>query len=121
MAERDETAGGGPGDRPEDPRTAVVAVGGRVRPGDVPGLCARLRALLDDPAVGAVVCDVGGLVPDAVALEALARLPLAARRRGRRVALRNAGPDLRALLAVTGLADVVPVEVEPDGGRPGGG
>src|SRR5690606_18338612 len=73
VAERDETAGGGPSDRPEDPRTAVVAVGGRVRPGDVPGLCARLRALLDDPAVGAVVCDVGGLVPDAVALEALAR------------------------------------------------
>ena len=38
-----------------------------------------------------------------------------------RLRVRNAGPDLRALLAVTGLADVVPVEVEPDGGRPGGG
>ena len=120
MAGRDETAGDGPGDRPAAPRTAVVAVGGRVRPGDVPWLCARLRALLDDPTVDAVVCDVATLVPDAVALEALARLQLAARRRSRRVALRNAGPDLRALLTVTGLADVVPVEDAPDEARPGG-
>lgn len=122
MAGRDETGGSGRGDRPAAPRTVVVAVGGRIRPGDVPLLCARLREVLDDPAVEGVVCDVGGLRrPDVVALEALARLQLAARRRGRRVALRNVGADLRALLAVTGLADLVPVEGEAGVDGPGGG
>jgi hypothetical protein len=51
---------------------------------------------------------VGGVDPDAVTVEALARLQLAARRHGCRVRLRNASPGLRDLVAFMGLRDVLP-------------
>ena len=55
-----------------------------------------------------VVCEVGpGVEPDAVTLDAVARLQLAARRRGRRVYLRHVPRELAELLAFTGLAEVV--------------
>lgn len=57
-----------------------------------------------------VVCDVARLTrPDAVVVDGLARLQLAARRSGSRVVLRGASPHLHSLLALTGLTDVVPV------------
>ena len=56
-----------------------------------------------------VVCDVGTLDrPDLDAIDAVARLALAARRLGCRVRLENASPALRDLLALVGLADVIP-------------
>ena len=88
---------------------AVLVVGGRVGPGDVAGLCARLHAALEDERVEVVVCDVGAVVrPDAATIHALARLQLTARRRGARIRLARASPELRELLAFAGLADVVP-------------
>jgi ABC-type transporter Mla MlaB component len=54
-----------------------------------------------------VVCDVAGVEPDAVAVEALARLQLGARRHGRRVQLRGASPELCALIELLGLTEVL--------------
>lgn len=45
--------------------------------------------------------------PDAVALDALARLQLTARRFGVTIRLQNAGPDLARLIECAGLADVL--------------
>ena len=74
--------------------------------------------LLDDAARW-VVCDVGGLVADAVAVDVLARLQLTARRRGLDVGLRNASDELLELIALIGLCDVLPVcaasRIEPGG------
>ena len=94
------------------PRTTIVVVSGAIAPEDVPGLCARARALLEGTAPGdAVVWDVGALAtPDAAAVDALARLQLLARHLGRRGRLRGASPDLIGLLELSGLADAVPVD-----------
>jgi ABC-type transporter Mla MlaB component len=92
-------------------RTVVFVVDGPLAPADVPGLCRRVRVLLDRPGVARVVCDVGALVvPDGVAVDALARLQLAARRRGCRVALRHAPTELLDLLELAGLTEIVPLE-----------
>ena len=48
-----------------------------------------------------------GVGVDAVTVDALARLQLAAQRRGCRVRLRNASAELRELVAFMGLADVL--------------
>ena len=50
--------------------------------------------------------------PDLALVESLARMQLRARRRGERVRLRNVSDDLRGLLELVGLADVLAVEAE---------
>jgi hypothetical protein len=62
------------------------------------------------PKPSTIVVDVGGLAADALTVDALARLPLAARRVGREVRLRHAAHDLCELLAFTGLDGVLRVE-----------
>jgi anti-anti-sigma regulatory factor len=102
----------------EEAQTAMV-IGGRISPADVPGLCERLGSVLRTGDTGDVVCDVGGIVDaDALTVDALARLQLAAQRSGRRVRLRNASPALRELLALVGLCDVVRLSAE-SGLQPG--
>src|SRR3954453_20152010 len=64
-----------------------------------------------EPSAGALVLDVGGLAtPDLATVGALARLQLLAKRRGERVRLRQAAPELVELIAFAGLADVLPCE-----------
>jgi len=53
------------------------------------------------------LCDVCGVAADAVTVDALARLQLAARRHGCQVRLRGASDELRDLVAFMGLQDVV--------------
>lgn len=67
--------------------------------------------MLEGVAPGAAVeCDVGAIgTPDRVALDALARLQLVARRLGHQVQLRDASPQLRELLRRAGLCDAVPL------------
>jgi ABC-type transporter Mla MlaB component len=89
------------------PRTVTFAVRGPIAPEDLPGLCERVCVLLEG-AAGEVVCDVHGVEPDAVAVDALARLQLAACRRGCRVRLRGASAELRELVELMGLSDVLP-------------
>ena len=50
--------------------------------------------------------------PDLALVESLARVQLRARRRGERVRLRNVSDDLRGLLELVGLTDVLAVEAE---------
>ena len=61
---------------------------------DLPGLTERVCALLRGSGAALALCDVTGVEPDAVTVDALARLQLAASRLGCRVMLRNASPGL---------------------------
>lgn len=65
-----------------------------------------------------VVLDVSWLAdPDCRTVEALARLQLAARRRGRRIVLQGPCTELRELLELCGLAEVLPCADAATGSR----
>ena len=91
-----------------EPRTLAFAIRGPIRRADLPGLCARVCALLERSAAEVAFCDVAGIDPDLVTVDALARLQLGARRQGCVVRLRNASPELRELVAFMGLTAVLP-------------
>ena len=74
---------------------------------DLPGLYARVCALLAEAAGGVLLCDISEVAIDAVAVEALARLQLGARRHGARVRIKNAPDELGELLEFFGLAGVL--------------
>ena len=57
-----------------------------------------------------LVCDVRALASDALAIDALARLQLAARRIGLEIKVRNASAELRGLVELVGLTEVLRVE-----------
>jgi ABC-type transporter Mla MlaB component len=84
------------------------AIRGPIAPEDLAGLSGRVCALLHEHGPGETSCDVAGVEPDAVTVDALCRLQLAARRLGCRVRLENASPRLRELIAFMGLRDVLP-------------
>jgi ABC-type transporter Mla MlaB component len=91
------------------PDSIAFAITGPITRSDLPGLCERVCALLAQSAAGVAFCDVSGVgPPDAVTVDALARLQLAARRRGCQVRLRHASDELVALVAFMGLRDVLP-------------
>ena len=87
--------------------TIAFAIYGPIARNDLPGLCARVCALLGESRAAVAHCDVAGIEPDAVCVDALARLQLAANGYGCQVRLRNATPGLRELVAFMGLADVL--------------
>lgn len=74
---------------------------------DLPGLYGRVCAHLAAHPAGDVACDVTGLAADAIAVEALARLQLAARGNGQRVVMSGASEPLRAIIDLVGLGDVL--------------
>jgi ABC-type transporter Mla MlaB component len=83
-----------------------LAVGAALTRADIPALCAGLAELLRGRAGDAVICDVSGVTrPDAVTVEALARLRMTARRHGRRMVVAGAHPGLLDLVRLFGLAD----------------
>ena len=88
--------------------TIAFAIHGPILRSDLPGLCDRVCGLLGDAPVDEALCDVRGVEPDAATVDALARLQLAARRRGCRVRLRHASPALLDLVAFMGLTEVLP-------------
>jgi ABC-type transporter Mla MlaB component len=90
------------------PPTVAFAVRGPIARADLPGLCDRVCALLDQTHAGVAVCDVSSVAPDAVTVDALARLQLGARRHGCQVRLRGASRELLELVAFMGLTDVLP-------------
>jgi ABC-type transporter Mla MlaB component len=88
-----------------------LVISGPLTPGDAAALCERARLELDRSGAPVLVCDVGALTrPDAGTVEALARLQLTARRLGRQIRLRHPSPELRELLELFGLTDVLRVE-----------
>jgi ABC-type transporter Mla MlaB component len=90
------------------PETILFAIGGPITREHLPGLCDRVCGLLERSRAGVALCDVSGVDCDAVTVDALARLQLAARRHGCQVRLRNASDELVQLLAFMGLRDVLP-------------
>ncbi|MGI5239596.1 STAS domain-containing protein [Dactylosporangium sp. CA-139066] len=79
-------------------------LGAAVTRADIPVLCDDLARLLRGTGPGVVHCDVAAVAhPDAVTVEALARLHLTARRHGRRLVITGAGPHLRQLITLIGL------------------
>ncbi len=96
-------------------RSVTVTVPSPLGRDELPGLFARTcDALARERCCQELVCEVSGVTADAVALEALARLALAARRAGVRVRVRGYSRELRELVVLAGLADVLDVR----GGRP---
>jgi ABC-type transporter Mla MlaB component len=90
------------------PKAIAFAVHGPIAREDLPGLCGRVCALLEQSGAGIAYCDVAGVEPDAVTVDALARLQLAAQRQGCQIRLRHASDDLLDVVAFMGLADVLP-------------
>jgi ABC-type transporter Mla MlaB component len=90
------------------PHTIAFTIEGPIARADLPGLCARVCALLEKSGAGVALCDVRGVDVDAVTVDALARLQLGARQHGCQVRLRNLSDELRELLAFMGLRDVLP-------------
>jgi ABC-type transporter Mla MlaB component len=86
----------------------TFAVHGPITHADLPGLCDRICALLERSTAGVAFCDVSSVQADAVTVDALARLQLAAHRRGCQVQLRNASDELLELVSFMGLRDVLP-------------
>jgi ABC-type transporter Mla MlaB component len=102
------------------PSTITFAIRGPIERADLPELYERVCALLADSGAVVAVCDIAGVAADAVAVEALARLQLAARRHGCRIRLEHPSAELCDLIAFMGLADVL-TTVEPGaGGAPVG-
>ena len=90
------------------PQRVVFAIHGPIGRTDLPGLCERVCTLLETSGADVAFCEVNGVAPDAVTADALARLQLAAGRRGCQVRLRGASSDLLELLDFMGLRDVLP-------------
>jgi ABC-type transporter Mla MlaB component len=86
----------------------TFAIRGPILPTDLPGLCDRVCAELQRGDCRLAFCDVRGVASDAVTVDALARLQLAAHRRGCQVRLRGASNELRDLVVLMGLRDVLP-------------
>jgi ABC-type transporter Mla MlaB component len=78
-----------------------------LRRAELPALFERTCELLARERCELLVCEVGGVAADAVAVDALARLALAARRNGCEVRLRSPSRELLALVELIGLAGVL--------------
>jgi len=62
--------------------------------------------------LGTIARSAKGLAPDAVSVDALARLQLAARRRGQQILLRDVSNEMRALIAFCGLREALGIEMQ---------
>ena len=88
--------------------TAIVfSIHGPIRRSDLPGLSTRVCGLFERARPDVAYCDVAGILPDAVAVDALCRLQLAARRHHCRVRLRNGTEELLELVELMGLTEVL--------------
>jgi ABC-type transporter Mla MlaB component len=92
--------------------TLTFTIHGPIAPDDLPGLCERVCALVTESGAELALCDVCDVEPDAVTVDALARLQLAAKRNGCRIQLRGASQELCGLIEFMGLSDVVCTGVE---------
>jgi len=90
------------------PQAIAFTIHGPIARADLPGLCERVCALFREQRPDVAYCDIEGVESDAVTVDALARLQLAAGRTTCQVRLRGASEELRALVAFMGLADVLP-------------
>ena len=93
---------------PPEPGTIFVVLQGRVSRAEMRWHCERVRFLLEERGAGPVVFDVSGVDhPDAGILDCLARMLLTAKRSGGSMAVRDACPELRDLLDLAGLSELL--------------
>jgi hypothetical protein len=85
------------------PQTVALPIGGPLSRADLPVLCERARSLLEESGAEVILCNVAEAAADAVTLDALARVHLAARRRGCDTHVQGASGELLALLDFAGL------------------
>jgi ABC-type transporter Mla MlaB component len=98
---------------PHGSSTIVLVLSGPIGRADLTGLCERVQTLLETSNAALAVCDVEGVVdPDIVTVDALARLQLIAQRLGCEIRVLHADGELRDLLTLTGLREVVPLWAE---------
>jgi ABC-type transporter Mla MlaB component len=93
-----------------DSHSVALVIRGPIARADLPGVCERVCALLRGNRSRTLLCEVDGVEPDAVTVDALARLQLAAHRNGCRVRLCGASDALLELVAFMGLEDVLPCD-----------
>jgi ABC-type transporter Mla MlaB component len=87
-----------------------LVVDGHIDPEAIPSLCRQLALLIDHSQAELVGCDLAGLRGcDLVAVDALARLQLTAKRLGRAIRLCRASDQLVELVALAGLREILPV------------
>jgi ABC-type transporter Mla MlaB component len=107
------------------PTRIELGLAGPIERADIPALCERARTLMESGRARSILCDVGAVAaPDAVVIDALARLQLTALRAGRRIGLSHASSELQELLVYCGLSGVVPPsagQTSRRGGRPKSG
>jgi ABC-type transporter Mla MlaB component len=85
----------------------VFQIEGPITRADLPGLCDRVCGIFERSGADTAYCRVCNVEPDAVVVDALARLQLAAQRHRCQVRLRDASPELLELVAFMGLRDVL--------------
>jgi ABC-type transporter Mla MlaB component len=86
-------------------------IAGEISADQTAALCEQLLRLCDECPRGQIICDVAALTrADLAAVDGLARLQLAARRRGRSMRLRGSCHELRRLVRLLGLRDVLATE-----------
>jgi ABC-type transporter Mla MlaB component len=90
-----------------DTSSVEVTIAGPLRRADLPGLLERVGAVLDEARVQTIVCTLTDVAADAVAVDALARMALAARRSGCALIVPGLGEELRSLVDLAGLAEVL--------------
>jgi ABC-type transporter Mla MlaB component len=88
--------------------TLVFTIEGPITRTDLPGLCHRVCGIFERSGANVAYCRVSGIDPDAVTVDALARLQLAAQRHRCQVRLGDASAELLELVAFMGLRDVLP-------------
>ena len=91
----------------ETARAVSLAITGPIRRDDLEGLSLRVCGFFSRCMGSTVACDVSGVQADAVTVEALARLQWVAKKYACTVVLRDAEPELRRLVALMGLANVL--------------
>jgi ABC-type transporter Mla MlaB component len=84
----------------------AFALRGPITRVDLPDLCDRACGIFGGSG-SFVACDVADADPDAVTVDALARLQLVAQRKGCCVRLRNASPRLLDLVDLMGLSCIL--------------
>ena len=89
------------------PQIVVFAFDGPIARSDLPRLCEQVCALIERTGADVALCDVSKVDPDAISVDALARLRLAARRHGCLARLHGASNELLDLLAFIGLRDAL--------------
>jgi ABC-type transporter Mla MlaB component len=98
---------------PHGAQRLTLTIAGPLERAELPALLARTRALIASAGGAAEVlcCELdANVAADAVAVDALARLALAARRHGVSLRLSGASAELLALVGLMGLRDVLRVE-----------